>query len=164
MANEGCVPGNHHLSANRVSSWRDKPKFCAIVSLLRSSCSFEQRGQASATDLNATANRSAAGQQGGESVMILSNRRSANFARGGANQAEASCIKMCIRDRARHVAAETDRGDQIGQQGAGVFRQLGIPVQADVDQQGDDPGRGNGQRQQRHRQERAAQALSLIHI
>lgn len=93
MANEGCVPGKHHLSARRVSSWRDKPKFCAIVSLLRSSSSFdEQRGQASATDLNATANGSAAGQQGGESVMILSNRRSANFARGGANQAEASCI------------------------------------------------------------------------
>ena len=70
----------------------DSPKFCAIVSLLRSSSSFEQRGQASATDLNAMASRSAAGPQGGEPAMTLSNQRSANFAKGGANQAEASCI------------------------------------------------------------------------
>jgi hypothetical protein len=35
---------------------------------------------------------SAAGQQGGELVITLSNRWSANFAKGGANQAEASCI------------------------------------------------------------------------
>lgn len=46
-----CCSTKHHLSAKCLSSWRDRPKFCAIVSLLRSSSSFvERRGQASATD------------------------------------------------------------------------------------------------------------------
>ena len=76
-----CCATKHHLSAKWLSCRRDKPKFCAIVSLLRSSRSFvERRGQASTTDPSATASGSAAGQQGGESAMILSNRRSANFA------------------------------------------------------------------------------------
>ena len=76
-----CCSIKHHLSAKCLSSWRDRPKFCAIVSLLRSSSGFvERRGQASTTDPSATASGSAAGQQGGESAMILSNRRSANFA------------------------------------------------------------------------------------
>ena len=76
-----CCATKHHLSAKWLSCWHDKPKFCAIVSLLRSSSSFvERRGQASATDPRVTASGSAAGQQGGESAMILSNRRSANFA------------------------------------------------------------------------------------